>query len=108
MSPTGYRTLLSTLYSLLSTLLSTVLLHCVIPFSFPIARDEAHAGQAVTMTTPSEEGWGLKAIRYTVKLQPLNQTCARVRAPARSQDTIRPPSEPTLRFELRADEVRNI
>ena len=48
--------LLSTLYSLLSTL--------YFPFSFPIARDEAHAGQAITMITPSEEGWGLKAIRY--------------------------------------------
>ena len=48
--------LLSTLYSLLSTL--------YFPFSFPIARDEAHAGQAITMITPSEEGRGLKAIRY--------------------------------------------
>ena len=106
--------LLSTLHSLLSILyfpfstLHCLLGDCVIPFSFPIARDEAHAGKAITMITPSEEGWGLKAIRYTVKLQPLNQTCARVRAPARSQDTIRPPSEPTRRFELRADEVRKI
>ena len=57
----------STLYSPLSTFHSTLhclLGDCVIPFSFPIARDEAHAGQAITMITPSEEGWGLKAIRY--------------------------------------------
>ena len=61
---------LSTLHSLLSFLyfpfstLHCLLGDCVIPFSFPIARDEAHAGQAITMITPSEEGRGLKAIRY--------------------------------------------